>query len=59
VNYVIGSKAGSRYLIEQRQKCLKVVAVNQGDIGILGHCARSGESAKACAQDNNARFSCL
>jgi hypothetical protein len=35
------------------------MAVNQGDIGILGHCARSGESAKACAQDYDARLICL
>jgi hypothetical protein len=35
VDNVIGSKAGSRYLIEKWQECLEVMAVNDGDIGLL------------------------
>jgi hypothetical protein len=32
---VIGSKPGGRYLIKQRQKSLKVVAIYHGHIGAL------------------------
>jgi hypothetical protein len=36
VNYVICCKGCSRYLIEKGEKSLKVVAIDQGDIGFSG-----------------------
>ena len=55
MRHMVGSEASGCYLVEQWQESLKVVAINNGYIGILRERLSSGQPAKAGAQNYDAR----